>query len=339
MRSSAATWAIGYVLLGLGALVAFALPLWYAWTVTISDWRVDLLREDQQHMAEVYAKDGIGGLTALIAERVRLKIAGDRILLLVDPRGRVLAGNLAQWPAELPARPGTDKVTFGLDGRSTDAVVVHGPLSGGYQLLVGRDIGRYVPLERRFFYGLASAIAVLACFGLAGGFLIRRELLAKAQGIQRMVAAIMQGDLRHRLPVRQSGDELDTLSQTINGMLDHIEHLVSSISDVSNSIAHDLRTPLAELRSRLEDLVLTRPPAGETFTEIEGAVADVDRFSTRCSAWPRSTPACAGRDSCQSMPVPSPARSSTSTSPPRSRRASASPTPRAAKRRSPATLS
>ena len=87
----------------------------------------------------------------------------------------------------------------------------------------------------------------------------------------------MQGDLRHRLPTRRGGDEFDTLSQTINGMLDQIEHLIAGISNVSNSIAHDLRTPLAELRSRLEELSLTRPPPAETFAEIDAAVADVDR--------------------------------------------------------------
>jgi hypothetical protein len=83
--------------------------------------------------------------------------------------------------------------------------------------------------------------------------------------------------LSHRLPGPQGGDELDTLSRTINGMLDQIEQLFHGIRDVSNAIAHDLRTPLAELRSRLEELALTRPSPQETFGEIDAAVADVDR--------------------------------------------------------------
>jgi signal transduction histidine kinase len=87
----------------------------------------------------------------------------------------------------------------------------------------------------------------------------------------------MQGRLSHRLETSRSGDELDMLSQTINGMLEQIEHLINGVRNVSNSIAHDLRTPLAELRSRLEELSLTRPPPGETFTEIDAALADVDR--------------------------------------------------------------
>jgi len=91
------------------------------------------------------------------------------------------------------------------------------------------------------------------------------------------VTAIIHGDLKHRLPTQSSDDELNTLARTINGMLDQIELLVHGVRNVSNAIAHDLRTPLAELRSRLEVLALMRPSPETTFAEIDGAVADVDR--------------------------------------------------------------
>ena len=107
--------------------------------------------------------------------------------------------------------------------------------------------------------------------------MIRRAVLVRVDGIRHTVLAIVQGDWSHRLPTKTTSDELDTLSRTINGMLDQIEQLLHGVRDVSNSIAHDLRTPLAELRSRLEELSLTRPAAEETFAEIDGAVADVDR--------------------------------------------------------------
>jgi len=122
--------------------------------------------------------------------------------------------------------------------------------------------------------GAAGTVLVIAVFG---GLLIRRALLAEVHGISQTVSAIIAGDLSRRLPKREAANELDMLAQTVNRMLDQIEHLIHAIRNVSNAIAHDLRTPLTELRSRLEELVLTRPPADDTFVEIDSAVVDVDR--------------------------------------------------------------
>ena len=121
--------------------------------------------------------------------------------------------------------------------------------------------GCFAPLERRFWYGLAAAIAVLSIAGLLVGIITRRALMSRVYSIRQTVSAIIHGDLRHRLPTHSSDDELNTLARTINGMLDQIEQLVHGVRNVSNSIAHDLRTPLAELRSRLEELALMRPVA------------------------------------------------------------------------------
>ncbi|HEY8052963.1 MAG: sensor histidine kinase [Steroidobacterales bacterium] len=276
-RSSAVTWAVGYVLLGLAALAAFAVPLWYAWSVTIFDGRAAILEDDAQRLTEVFHHGGVQGLTAYINARVGMQIAGERTLLLTDERYRHLAGNLAAWPREITGASGANAIMVDLAGQPTHTQLVQTTLPGGYHLLVGRDLSRFLPLERRFTYGLISAVTFLFLVGVTGAILIRRELLARVTGIRQTVAAIMQGDLRHRLPIRRTNDELDTLSQTINGMLDHIEHLIGGISNVSNSIAHDLRTPLAELRSRLEELTLTRPAPAQTFAEVDAAVADVDR--------------------------------------------------------------
>jgi hypothetical protein len=277
IQSSAFTLAFAYVTLGIVALILFAAPLWYAWQVTIQDGRVELLQADTQRLVEVFRRDGPDGLRAFIDTRVGLQIAGERILLLTDSSLHRLAGNVPGWPRGVPVAPGISTITMDLGGQPTQAVLARATLPGGYSLLVGRDLARFAPLERRFWYGLAGAVAVLCIVGVLGGVLIRRTLLFRIHSIRQTVHAIMQGDLSHRLPSPQSGDELDTLSRTINGMLDQIEQLFHGIRDVSNAIAHDLRTPLAELRSRLEELSLTRPSAHETFAEIDAAVADVDR--------------------------------------------------------------
>jgi signal transduction histidine kinase len=277
LRSSAFTLAFSYVAFGIAALVLFAAPLWYAWQVTIQESRTEILRADTQRLSEVFRREGPAGLTAFIGNRVGLQIPGERILLFTDPKLQRLAGNLPAWPAVIPSEPGFYTLPFNLAGRHTHAMLVHTVLPGGYNLVVGRDLALFAPLAPRFWYGLAAAVVVLSIAGVLGGLMIRRAVLLRVEGIRQTVLAIVQGDWSHRLPTRTNSDELDTLSRTINGMLDQIEQLLQGVRDVSNSIAHDLRTPLAELRSRLEELSLTRPDPEQTFAEIDAAVVDVDR--------------------------------------------------------------
>lgn len=277
MRSSAALLAWGYAALGILALVLFAAPLWYTWEDIIDEGRAELLHEDAQRLATVFDHRGADGLVDFVNTRVSMQFAGERILLVTDAQRHPLAGNLAAWPADAPDDSDNFVASVDIGGHPTRAVFLRTRLPGGYNILIGRDVTKFVPLQNRFWYGLATAVTVLVIIGLLGGVMIRRVLLSRVHGIRQTVSAIMQGNLSHRLSPGRDGDELGTLSQTINGMLDQIEQLVHGVSNVSNAIAHDLRTPLAELRSRLEELVLTRPPAAQVFNEIEAAIADVDR--------------------------------------------------------------
>src|SRR6202042_1597805 len=106
IRSSALSLALGYVALGITALVLFAAPLWYAWQGTIQDSRAEILQVDAQRLAEVFRRDGAVGVRSFIDTRVRMQIAGERILLLTDASLHPLAGNLQAWPAAVPATPG-----------------------------------------------------------------------------------------------------------------------------------------------------------------------------------------------------------------------------------------
>ncbi len=278
MRSSALSLALGYITLGIVALVLFAAPLYYAWQVTIQDGRSEILQADALRLTDIYRREGGDGLKSFIDARVNMQIAGDRILLLTDASLTHLAGNLATWPRALPPVSGNYRMSVDMGGeRGVQETLVHVARLGDYLLLVGRDNKLFAPLERRFWYGLTAAIAVLSIAGLLVGLITRRALMSRVYSIRRTVSAIIHGDLKHRLPTDLSQDELNTLASTINGMLDQIEQLVHGVRNVSNSIAHDLRTPLAELRSRLEELSLIRPPAEVAFAEIDGAVSDVDR--------------------------------------------------------------
>jgi signal transduction histidine kinase len=277
IRSSAISLALGYVALGIIALVLFAAPLWYAWQVTIQEGRVEILQVDAQRMAEVFRREGADGVRSFIDARVRMQIAGERILLLTDASLHPVSGNLTAWPSNVPLVPGNYKVKLELADQGTQTALVHVATLGNYNLLVGRDNALFAPLQTRFWYGLAAAIAVLSIAGLLIGLITRRALMSRVHSIRQTVSAIIHGDLQHRLPTHLNDDELNTLSRTINGMLEQIELLVHGVRNVSNAIAHDLRTPLAELRSRLEELALIRPPPEQAYAEIDGAVADVDR--------------------------------------------------------------
>jgi signal transduction histidine kinase len=279
LRFSALTVALSYVAVSLVALALFATPLWYAWRNTIDQGRTEVLQADAQKMSDLFVRHGAAALAATIDIQVggQLEDVENVILLFADPTLAKRAGNLPAWPREISESTGIRVTSINVGDRVVIAALLHKPLPGGYHLLVGRDIGRFQTLEALFLYGLVGAAGIVFLLGVLGGLLMRRTLLATVHDINQAASAIMQGNFSHRLPAYAGENELNALVETENRMLDQIEHLIGGIKNVSNAIAHDLRTPLAELRWRLEELSLTRPGPEHTFTEIDSAIADVDR--------------------------------------------------------------
>jgi tetrahydromethanopterin S-methyltransferase subunit F len=180
--------------LGTLALVLFAAPLWYAWQGTIREGRAEILQADAQRLADVFRREGVEGLKNFIDARMRMRIAGDRVLLLTDPTRRPLAGNLAAWPA-VPTAPGDYRVSIDLGDQGMQTALVHVAVLGDCHLLVGRDNRLFAPLERRFWYGLAIAGGVLLIAGVLVGIITRHALMSRVDGIRQTVSAIIHGDL------------------------------------------------------------------------------------------------------------------------------------------------
>jgi hypothetical protein len=151
-------------------------------------------------------------------------------------------------------------------------------LPGGYRILVGRDVQDRVEVRTLIFDSLVWASAGALILAVVGGLLTRRAVLRRVETINRTASAIVMGDLSHRVPTQGSSDEFDRLARTINLMLEQIEHLIEGVRNASNVVAHDLRTPLAELRTRLETLLRARPPADAVYGEIQNSVVDIDRI-------------------------------------------------------------
>ena len=275
---SARTIALGYGIVSLLVLAMFAGPLWYAWHTNIEQVRSELLRSDAQRLSNLFTRNGEQALANAIDSQVIGTNDGVRkIMLLTGPDGGRIAGNLPAWPPELAGCDGLCSRTIHVEGSARRIESMQATLPGGYRLLVASNLNRFDELERLFVYGLLACAVTVLAGAVLGGMLIRRALLDRIQGISQTTAAIIEGKLSRRLAEPHDGEELRLLTQTVNRMLDQIEQLVTGVQDVSNSIAHDLRTPLSELRARLEELAITRPDTEETFGEIDAAITDIDR--------------------------------------------------------------
>src|SRR5689334_20908782 len=221
---------------------------------------VETLRAEVVGLREQYQAGGPARLSAIIAERTA--DPGSSLYLLVDSAGQRAAGNLRQVPPEL--RDGAQRGVFTYvpqsgpaQGKPRVAVGVLFDVPGGLTLVVGRDIEDL----RRFAWtmgrlGLWSVI-VLSALGVGGGLLISRSVLRRIETVNDTTRTIMAGDLSRRIPLNGSGDELDRLAESLNAMLSRIEELMGALREVSDNIAHDLKTPLNRLRNRAEAALRT----------------------------------------------------------------------------------
>jgi len=233
-------------------------------------------------LAERYRTTGLAGLTTLISERLSRKPAGSAIYLLVNKSLDPLLGNLNRWPRDTQIQDGW--VDFQLEGPGADNADIHPArarvfrIEGGFLLLVGSDIHDLERTKQRIIITLAWGLAITLVLGGLGGAMMSRTTVRRIESINQASREIISGDLTRRIPTRNTGDDFDVLADNLNTMLDRIGLLMEDVRRVSDNIAHDLRTPLARLRNRLEELHLQMSGAGTSSEGIEQAVAEADRL-------------------------------------------------------------
>jgi signal transduction histidine kinase len=205
-------------------------------------------------LREQFEAGGPERLAAVVDERAAQP--GSSLYLLVDAVGRKIAGNLPSLPAELASANGGTVFRYvrhtDAEGSERRGVGVALPVPGGLVLVVGRDIEdlhRFAGTMGRL--GLLG-IGLIALLGTGAGLLISRSMLRRIDAVTQASRTIMAGDLAKRIPRNGSGDELDRLSASLNAMLARIEELIMALREVSDNIAHDLKTPLTRLRNRAE---------------------------------------------------------------------------------------
>jgi len=188
--------------------------------------------------------------------RIRSRAGGTSLYHLTDAAGTKLAGNLLAVPSEVAAsetggvfRYRRDDDAPGIEHLGVAVPVAAGP---GLRLVIGRDIGEQLALATRIKRTFLWGFGALAVAAVIAGLAVGRSVMRRIELINATTRSIMAGDLSRRIPVTGASDELDELSGSLNSMLERIEQLMNGLREVSDNIAHDLKTPLNRLRNSAE---------------------------------------------------------------------------------------
>jgi signal transduction histidine kinase len=279
-RTTAFRLALAILMLSaIGAGVVLTVIAWQV--VSIVDREIArTIDAEAKGLIDAFDTAGIRRLDAIIEARKREP--GASLYLLTNPIGEPLAGNVEQIPAEVLLHPGFLPIIYrgsGADGREREALVGVYILPGGFRLLIGHDLGDRARIEGVMVHALAISLVFFAALGAAGALFVARRVLKRIDDMNTSAQGIMAGDLTRRLPVSGSGDELDRLAEGLNEMLGRIAVLMEGLREVSDNIAHDLRTPLTRLRNHAEaalafggDAAAYRQALEKTIEESDGLI-------------------------------------------------------------------
>lgn len=279
IRSAGIRFALIYaVVFGVSAFL-LAFSLWYS-TVGLLQRQVEVsIRNDSIALDERFTAGGLPSLIAAINDRMSDTLDSDGIYLLLDRLGNPIIGNLDQWPVGLTETNTWYQLPVHLlhsQGVKSIALLRASTLPGGDQLLVGRDVRARAELRNVLRDGLIWALGLMFVLGIIGAILIRSLFRRMIRDISTTTRAIARGDLTRRIPKTGDGDEFDELAEIINDMLERIARLMDGVRQVSNAIAHDLRTPITRARTRLEDASLHAHSLDDLQSAIERATQDLD---------------------------------------------------------------
>lgn len=237
----AAAFALGVALLG--AVVFYAIHISFVRELDTA------LAEEVSALREEYRSGGKIELDEAIAKRQAVDSGDLRAFGVFSSAGQLLYGN---FPGKMPAAGLSDIDLKDRAGRPDigRAFVVN--LAGGERLLVATDLEPVEQVDRKILTIFAAGFAGVIALGFAAALVLGGYLRDRLGKLNAGAAAIMGGDLSHRMPVSSHGDEFDRLAASLNAMLEKIERLLDNLRQVSSDVAHDLRTPLTRLRNQLE---------------------------------------------------------------------------------------
>jgi signal transduction histidine kinase len=268
------------VYLFLFALFAASLLAYFAWNTRrmITEQITTTVNAETGEITDIYQRRGLRGLVFTIENRALRP--GANLYLVTTPAGLAIAGNVgALAPGVMGSQGWSETFYRRLDDQDSmdhRALVRVTELGGGFRLLIGRDLE-----ERRRLFGIVAkaaqwSILVVVVLGIGGGIFVARRVLRRIDAMTGTTRRIMAGDLSGRLPVGRSGDELDRLAENLNAMLERIEALMAGLKEVSDNIAHDLKTPLTRLRNRAEEALAKSGCEADYRAALERTIEESD---------------------------------------------------------------
>jgi signal transduction histidine kinase len=268
------------VYLFLFALFAASLLGYFAWNTRrlITEQITSTVNVETGEISDIFGRRGLRGLVFTLENRALRP--GANLYLVTAPNGQALAGNVGSLMPGVMASKGWSETAYRrLDEQDTAdhrALVHVTELPGGFRLLIGRDLE-----ERRRLFGIVAkaaqwSVLIVVVLGLGGGIFVARRVLRRIDAMTGTTQRIMAGDLSGRLPVGRSGDELDRLAENLNAMLERIEALMMGLKEVSDNIAHDLKTPLTRLRNRAEEALASSGSEAEYRAALERTIEESD---------------------------------------------------------------
>jgi signal transduction histidine kinase len=262
------------------ALFAASLLGYFAWNTRrlITEQITSTVNAETGEISDIFGRRGLRGLVFTIENRALRP--GANLYLVTTPTGQAVAGNVGSLAPGVMATSGWSETAYRRLDEQDDAdhraLVRVTELSSGFRLLIGRDLE-----ERRRLFGIVAkaaqwSVLIVVVLGLGGGIFVARRVLRRIDAMTGTAQRIMAGDLSGRLPVGRSGDELDRLAGNLNAMLERIEALMMGLKEVSDNIAHDLKTPLTRLRNRAEEALARAGNEAEYRTALEGTIEESD---------------------------------------------------------------
>ncbi len=278
---TSSTFKLALIAIGTFGVIASAIFAYvYLSTIAYARSRSDrAILTEYSTLRDAYQQSGRDGLVDAIRRRMTYKSSADHVYILVDRGSAVLGGNLKAWPAAVTATSGWTEFRSSPPAGTTNEPLIRAMLEtfpSGDRLLVGRDISELDSFTWRIKAAAISGIALIFVLAGMASVLVTRRTVARIEQINTTSRAIMQSGLDKRIPLRGTDDEWDRVAENLNLMLDRIETLMGEVKQVSDNVAHDLRTPLTRMRGRLEKAYRVERASDADQSLIGDTIADLD---------------------------------------------------------------